>query len=236
MENEFSVEKISGFLLTMYFPVDNSTNMLALLQHQAQAHSDAVAYVLPNRVITYRRFWSRIERACARLQGEWDVRQGDVVAYVGNGHPDALILYFALLRLNASMLPLEALAPDLVRSALIGQPVSLLVCDDGLALEGVKAQPLQLLLEDWCHYEPVCVDEVSSSAHLLLKSEQGDLMALTLDHLMSSMEAQAQSLYVGERIFSLDILTSVIFPALHAAQELIFAATDASNQRQCIGS
>ena len=68
----------------MYFPADNFTDMLALLQRQAQAHSDAVAYVLPNRVITYRRFWSRIERACARLQGEWGVRQGDVVAYVGS--------------------------------------------------------------------------------------------------------------------------------------------------------
>ncbi len=220
----------------MYFPADNFTDMLALLQHQAQAHADAVAYVLPNRIITYRRFWSRIERACARLQGEWDVRQGDVVAYVGSGHPDALILYFALLRLNVSLLPLEALAPDVVRAALISQSVSLIVCDDGLAFEGVKAQPLQLLLEDWCHYEPVCVDEVSSSAQLLLKSEQGNLMALTMDHLMSSMVPQAQSLYVGERIFSPDVLTSIIFPALHSAQELTFGSTDTVSKRQRTGS
>jgi acyl-CoA synthetase (AMP-forming)/AMP-acid ligase II len=162
VENEFSVEKISGFLLTMRFPADNSTKMLALLQHQAQAHSDAVAYVLPDRVITYRRFWSRIERACARLQGEWGVRQGDVVAYVGHGHPDALVLYFALQRLGASLLPLEALASEFVQTALISQPVSLILHDDGMTFDTAKAQPLQLLLQDWCHYEPLCAEEVSA--------------------------------------------------------------------------
>ena len=220
----------------MHFPADNFTNMLVLLQHQAQAHADAVAYVLPDRVITYRRFWSRIERACARLQGEWGVRQGDVLAYAGNGHPDALILYFALLRLGASLLPLEALAPEVVRAALISQPISLVLHDDGMTFDTVKAQPLQHLLEAWCHYEPLCVDEVSSSARLLLRSEQDELQTLTMDHLLSAMAPHARSLYVGRQIFSLDILTSVIFPALHAGRELIFAATDTAGERQRTGS
>ena len=220
----------------MYFPADNFTDMLALLQRQAQAHSDAVAYVLPNRVITYRRFWSRIERACARLQGEWGVRQGDVVAYVGSGHPDALILYFALLRLDASLLPLEALAPEVVRAALISQPVSLVLHDDGVEVDTIKAQSLQLLLEDWCHYEPLCVEEVSSNARLLLRADNGELQSLTMDHLLSAMAPQARSLYVGQQIFSLNILTSVIFPALHAARELIFTATDTAGARQRTGS
>lgn len=220
----------------MYFPADNFTDMLALLQRQAQAHSDAVAYVLPNRVITYRRFWSRIERACARLQGEWGVRQGDVVAYVGSGHPDALILYFALLRLDASLLPLEALAPEVVRVALISQPVSLVLHDEGVEVDTIKAQSLQLLLEDWCHYEPLCVEEVSSNAKLLLRADNGELQSLTMDHLLSAMAPQARSLYVGQHIFSLNILTSVIFPALHAARELIFTATDTAGTRQRTGS
>lgn len=220
----------------MQFPADNFTDMLALLQHQAQAHADAVAYVLPDRVITYRRFWSRIERACARLQGEWGVRQGDVVAYVGTGHPDALILYFALLRLGASLLPLEALAPEVVRIALISQPISLVLHDDGMTFDSVRSQPLQRLLEEWCHYEPMCVDEVSSSARLLLKSGQGELQALTMDHLLSAMAPQARSSYVGEQIFSPDILTSVVLPALHTARELIFAATDTAGKRQRTGS
>ena len=220
----------------MYFPADNFTDMLALLQRQAQAHSDAVAYVLPNRVITYRRFWSRIERACARLQGEWGVRQGDVVAYVGTGHPDALILYFALLRLDASLLPLEALAPEVVRAALISQPVSLVLHDERVEVDTIKAQSLQLLLEDWCHYEPLCVEEVSSNARLLLRADNGELQSLTMDHLLSAMAPQARSLYVGQHIFSLNILTSVIFPALHAARELIFTATDTAGTRQRTGS
>ena len=210
--------------------------MLALLQHQAQAHSDAVAYVLPNRVITYRRFWSRIERACARLQGEWGVRRGDVVAYVGSGHPDALILYFALLRLDVSLLALEALAPEVVRTALIDPTVSLVLHDDGLAFDTVKSQPLQLLLEDWCHYEPQCVDEVSSSAQLLLISEQGDLQSLSVDHLLSAMAPEVKSVYVGERIFSLNILADIVFPALHGARELIFSATDTTDSHQRTGS
>ena len=210
--------------------------MLALLQHQAQAHSDAVAYVLPNRVITYRRFWSRIERACARLQGEWGVRRGDVVAYVGSGHPDALILYFALLRLDVSLLALEALAPEVVRTALIDPTVSLVLHDDGLAFDTVKSQPLQLLLEDWCHYEPQCVDEVSSSAQLLLISEQGDLQSLSMDHLLSAMAPEVKSVYVGERIFSLNILADIVFPALHGARELIFSATDTTDSHQRTGS
>ncbi len=230
------MEKISGFLLTMSFPADNSTKMLALLQHQAQAHSDAVAYVLPDRVITYRRFWSRIERACARLQGEWGVRQGDVVAYVGHGHPDALILYFALLRLGASLLPLETLTPEVVQTALTSQPVSLVLHDDGMTFDTANTQPLQLLLQDWCHCEPICVEEVSSSAQLLLSADNGELHSLTVDHLLSAMAPQARSLFVGDRIFSLDILTSVIFPALHAARELIFIATDTASTRQRTGS
>jgi len=220
----------------MQFLADNFIDMLALLQHQAEAHTDAVAYVLPNRVITYRRFWSRIERACARLQGEWGVRQGDVVAYVGSGHPDALILYFALLRLGASLLPLEALAPEVVRAALISQPVSLVLNDEGMRFDKIKAQPLQLLLKDWCHYEPLCVNEVSSSARLLLISGQGELQSLTMDHLLGAMVPHAQSLYVGQQIFTLDMLTSVIFPALHAARELIFSATETTVVRKRTGS
>jgi acyl-CoA synthetase (AMP-forming)/AMP-acid ligase II len=210
--------------------------MLALLQHQAQAHSDAVAYILPDRVITYRRFWSRIERACARLQGEWGVRQGDVVAYVGHGHPDALVLYFALLRLGASLLPLETLTPEVVQTALTSQPVSLVLHDDGMNFDTANAQPLQLLLQDWCHCEPICVEEVSSSAQLLLSADNGKLQSLTIDHLLSAMAPQARSLFVGDRIFSLDILTSVVFPALHAARELIFIATDTASTRQRTGS
>lgn len=215
----------------MMLLVNDVKEMLSLLQHQAQAHTDAIAYILPERVITYRRFWSRIERACARLQGEWGVRQGDIVAYVGQGHPDALILYFALLRLNASLLPLESLSSDAVKSALVRHPVALVVYDEGRVFDGLPARPLQGLLEDWCHFNPECLDEAPDSARLLLISESAALQSLSSDHLLSLMAPQATSVYVGEQIFSLPVLTNVILPALHAAKALKFAATDGADVR-----
>lgn len=199
--------------------------MLALLQHQAQAHTDAIAYLLPDRVITYRRFWSRIERASARLQGEWGVQRGDVVAYVGSGHPDALILYFALLRLDASLLPLERLTPDAVQAALDHQPVSLVVHDDAIVPAAMPARPLSRLLEDWCHFDPDCVDDASTGARLLLRTDGGELQSLSVDQLLSAMAPCGSSVYVGEQIFTMPVLTQIILPALHAARELHFSAT-----------
>ena len=206
------------------------TDMLALLQQQAQAEPDAIAYVLPGRIITYRRLWSRIERACARLQGEWGVRQGDIVAYIGNGHPDALILYFALQRLNASLLPLESLRPATALAYLGEQKVSLVVHDDGMAFEAMNTRPLQRLLEDWCHFDAEALDESPSNARLLLASDQGAVQSFSVDHLLSAMAPQVTSVYVGDRIFSLPVLTDIILPALHAAKQLRFAATDSLNE------
>jgi non-ribosomal peptide synthetase component E (peptide arylation enzyme) len=51
-------------------------DLLALLRDHADKHGDQLAHVLPDRDITYRRLWSRIERGSARLFGEWSVREG----------------------------------------------------------------------------------------------------------------------------------------------------------------
>ena len=124
---------------------------LALLQAHAHQHGDRLLHVLPDRDITYRRLWSRTERASARLQGEWGVQAGDVVAYVGNGHPDAIVLYFALLRIGASLLPLEAVAADVARAAFPQHCARLAVQDDTAAVDGMPSQRLEVLLDDWCH-------------------------------------------------------------------------------------
>ena len=76
--------------------------LLAMLRSHAISHGDRRCHLLIDRVITYRRLWSRIERASARLQCEWGVAPGDTVAYVGTGHPDAIVLYAALLRIGAN--------------------------------------------------------------------------------------------------------------------------------------
>ena len=66
--------------------------LLAMLSAHAREHGDRLCHWLPERSITYRRLWSRIERASARLQGEWHVQSGQTVAYIGRSHPDIVVL------------------------------------------------------------------------------------------------------------------------------------------------
>ena len=69
-----------------------TSRLLAMLSAHAHEHGDLLCHWLPERLITYRRFWSRIERASARLQGEWGVKQGQTIAYVGASHPDIVVV------------------------------------------------------------------------------------------------------------------------------------------------
>ena len=128
---------------------DRISDMLALLQDHAQRRGDLLAHVLPDRDITYRRLWSRIERGSARLYGEWGVRRGDRVAYIGRGHPDAIVLYFALLRIGAALLPLEAMSfAEVSRQLAVHQP-SHVIRDQSVSEPLVPAYDLQDLLANW---------------------------------------------------------------------------------------
>jgi acyl-CoA synthetase (AMP-forming)/AMP-acid ligase II len=84
-----------------------SFDVYQLLCQHARSQPDAIAYTSRFRVATYRKLRNRIERSAARLHGEWGVRRGDLVAYLGCGHPDALVLYFGLVCCGARLLPLE---------------------------------------------------------------------------------------------------------------------------------
>ena len=144
------------------------SHLLAMLRQQAADLGESRCHLLPDRVITYRRLWSRIERASARLQGEWGVQRGQTVAYVSCGHPDAIVLYGALLRIGAVFMPLESL-PDSSTSALLtSSGATLAIVDEGLSLQDIPTHPLSLLLADWCHADPVVVDEDPSARALLL--------------------------------------------------------------------
>jgi acyl-CoA synthetase (AMP-forming)/AMP-acid ligase II len=104
------LRRISGFF-QLLFIMNSSVATFAdpyqlLLQH-ARSQPDAIAYSSRWRVATWRKLRNRIERSAARLYGEWGVRPGDLVAYLGCGHPDALVLYFGLLCCGARLLPLE---------------------------------------------------------------------------------------------------------------------------------
>ncbi len=201
--------------------------MLALLQSHATTHTDQLTHLLPVRDITYRRLWSRIERGSARLQGEWDVRPGDLVAYIGSGHPDAIVLYFSLLRIGASLLPLEALPADAVQRALDAHRPVLAVHDDGVLFDAVPARRLEDLLALWSHHDPVVVDDDMTRRALWLPDGAGQWQPSSLFELCAALPPAPRSGFVNERIFSADILCEVVLPSLRDAQPMRFAATEA---------
>ena len=182
----------------------NNHSMLALLEKHATTHTDSLAHVLPLRDITYRRLWSRIERGSARLHGEWGVQRGDLVAYVGNGHPDAIVLYFSLLRIGASLLPLEAMTAADVNKTLAAMKPALVVHDDDVVL----------------------ADDDMTRRALLLPDGNGQWQACSLFELCAMLPAAPRSTFIGDRIFTSDLLTHVVLPSLRDACLMQFAATD----------
>lgn len=201
--------------------------MLALLQSHATTHADSLAHLHPLRDITYRRLWSRIERGSARLQGEWGVRPGDLVAYIGSGHPDAIVLYFSLLRIGASLLPLETVPSAMLAQALTAHGPVLAVHDDGVQVAAVPARRLEDLLEDWSHHDPVVVDDDMTRLSLWLPEADGQWRACSLFELCTALPSAPSSGFVNERIFVVDTLCNVVLPSLRDARPMQFAATEA---------
>lgn len=126
-----------------------------LLEH-AHAHPEAVALRCAQRITSYRKLTSRIERATARLQGEWHIRPGDLVAYCGTGHQDALVLYFALLRCSADLLVVPANTPD-IAPTLACHDATLLLNDKGepvaAATSGLRIFPLHTIIATRCDHQ-----------------------------------------------------------------------------------
>lgn len=207
--------------------MNTNSSFLSLLQSHADQRGDVLAHLLPDRDITYRRFWSRIERASARLQGEWNVQQGDVVAYCGNAHPDAIVLYFALLRIGAQLLALEGMQGKQMQYWLQLAGARLVVHDDDTIVEQVFAQPLSMLLADWCHFDPMLVKEDPALPVLLLPQSGGAaLQAYSLQQLMVQMASAPAALLVGQIIFEQQTLTQCILPALRDAKTLSFMSVE----------
>ncbi len=218
-----------------------AASFLSVLQEHAVHRGDLLAHVLPDRDITYRRLWSRIERASARLQGEWGIRAGDLVAYVGSGHPDAIVLYFALLRIGASLLPLEALPAAEARAAFAAHGATLAIHDDGvniddmsahgssadgLSTDGMAARPLESLLADWCHFDPVLVSDESLRRGLWLPLAGGQREAASLFELTIALPAEPRAGWVSDRLFTAEVLGRLVLPSLRDARRLYFAATE----------
>ncbi|MDB5824835.1 MAG: hypothetical protein JWR21_3539 [Herminiimonas sp.] len=96
---------------------EGPVNLFVRLRQLAAQMPAQVATVSPARTASYRKLWSRVERATARLQGEWAVSAGQCVVYEGPPHADALVLWLALCRLGACLLPLEHIGSDAMRDA-----------------------------------------------------------------------------------------------------------------------
>lgn len=202
-------------------------SFFSLLQSHADQRGDSLVHLLPDRDITYRRLWSRIERASARLQGEWNVQQGDVVAYCGNAHPDAIVLYFALLRIGAHLLALEDTKGKDIKHWLGLASARLVVHDDGYAVEHAFAQPLSMLLADWCHFDPILVKEDLDLPALLVPLPDGSvLQTYSLQQLTILMSPAPTVRAVGKIIFDLQTLTNLILPSLRDAKSVRFSVVE----------
>ena len=202
-------------------PSVDPSHLLEMLQRHATAHGDARCHLLPDRVITYRRFWARIERASARLQGEWGIAQGDTVAYIGHGHPDALVLYFALLRIGARLLPLEQPGYPTSVAIAIYNP-SLVLYDDTRPEINIPASPLHALLALWCTHDPHPVVDDVRSASLWLPLEE-KWHAFSLDELCLAMAERPLTDVVGPSLFTQTSLCQTVLPSLRLGLPLRFA-------------
>ena len=209
-------------------------DLLALLRDHADKYGDQLAHVLPDRDITYRRLWSRIERGSARLFGEWDVREGDLVAYVGRGHPDAIVLYFALLRLGALLLPLESVSTSQIQQALAERQPKLLIQDHEGSMTGTTmgsttgstTYALEALLANWSHHDPVLIDDPMSRPSLFIRDAADDWQLTSLDQLGASLPATPRTSFIDQNIFTTDLLRNIVLPSLRDHRLMQFAATD----------
>ena len=203
-----------------------SSRLLAMLSAHAHEHGDLLCHWLPERLITYRRFWSRIERASARLQGEWGVKQGQTIAYVGTSHPDIFVLYAALLRLGAAFMPLEGISLSSALSFMQQADISLVVVDQDMTISGRTTHYLPQLLADWCHFDPDINEENPSEKSLLLSSTSGGIDYLSLSELCGKLSSRASSQWITGSIFGVESLTSIVLPSLRDLHTLHFSAIE----------
>ena len=203
-----------------------SSRLLAMLSAHAHEHGDLLCHWLPERLITYRRFWSRIERASARLQGEWGVKQGQTIAYVGASHPDIFVLYAALLRLGAAFMPLEGISLSSALSFMQQADISLVVVDQDMTISGRTTHYLPQLLADWCHFDPDINEENPSEKSLLLSSASGGIDYLSLSELCGKLSSRASSQWITGSIFGVESLTSIVLPSVRDLHTLHFSAIE----------
>lgn len=200
-----------------------SGSLFDLLAHYARSQPVAIACASRYRMASYRKIWSRIERATARLQGEWQVRPGDVVAYCGQGHPDALVLYLALVRCGARLWPLEH--PDasvVLADHAAGLPLKMVLFDDDgpQPRAPATALPLSTLIGSHCPYEARALPFDPGVASLLAIDADGSVSQSSLLQLQAAVPSGLHE--VQRRLFDQDVLGPVVLPTIAAGKTLTF--------------
>lgn len=210
-------------------------NLFNILRDHVATQPNAIASRSSRRVVTYRKFWSRIERATARLKAEWHVQPGDTVVYWGQGHQDALMLYIAIARCGAKLLPLEH-APLRQQSIAILQkiPAVLLLHDDETIFEVPPAAPLIVnlssLIATRCHHTPAVSEDLQQPSLLALTfAEDGtcEPAEKNLQQLMDHAEIDvapdaAREFRIAEALFDADIFAPQVLPVLVAGGTIVF--------------
>jgi acyl-CoA synthetase (AMP-forming)/AMP-acid ligase II len=207
-------------------------NLFELLRQHARIEPDSIAVSSSHRSMTYRKLWSRIERATARLQYEWGIESGDTVAYCGQAHPDAIVLYVALARCAARLVPLEHRAlQSRIGEVVRALDVTIVVHDDQAPVEaaGLPAalKPLSALIMTRCPYQPSVIAEdaarpslvvIRSPANGHVRSEQK-----SPDRMIVRTSAAQNRVYaVADSLFDDDVFAPVVLQALLAGRTLIF--------------
>ena len=196
-----------------------ATDLFQALARHAHEQPHAIACASRFRHASYRKLCSRIERATARLQGEWHVQPGDVVAYCGHGHPDALVLYAALARCAATLLPLEHEAARAALPALADR-LRLVVCDDELALPrmALVVHPLSSLIGERCPYQATVATPDLAACSLLRMAGDGSLQPFSLRQLAGVPASGGHDVHGA--LFDADVFGPVVLPTLIAGATL----------------
>lgn len=213
-------------------------NLFNILRHHVATQPNAIASRSSRRVVTYRKFWSRIERATARLKSEWHVKAGDTVVYWGQGHQDALMLYIAVARCGAKLLPLEhaPLHRDSI-AILKTVPAVLLLHDDETIFEVPPAAPiianLSSLIATRCQHNPPVNEDITQSSLMSLSTDENlsvQTSEQSLQQLQQSLEetppnlesSAAREFRIAEALFDPDIFAPQVLPILVAGGTVIF--------------
>jgi acyl-CoA synthetase (AMP-forming)/AMP-acid ligase II len=206
-----------------------STRFFDLLRRHAREQPDAIASRSSRRTVTYRKFWSRIERATARLIGEWQVQPGDIIAYWGCGHQDALMLYLAVARCGARLLPLEHASLRQAAPAFFEKNrIKVLLHDDDLFFELASSADtvtdLSSLIATRCHHHPVVTEDESRPSLIMPSPAEGGALVCSERSLASLQEADAapSSFHVTHALFGTDVLAERVLPVLAARGTVVF--------------